>query len=76
MLLTSAWITFHPKRWYFASNCFPFPLAENICYGPFLRLPRESQELSLCCLYYFSHLDLPFLKSLAGCCLSKFFMLV
>lgn len=43
---------------------------ENICYGPFLRLPRESQELSLCCLYYFSHLDLPFLKSLAGCCLS------
>ncbi|XP_045795864.1 uncharacterized protein LOC123890321 [Trifolium pratense] len=43
---------------------------ENICYGPFVRLPRESQELSLCCLYYFSHLDLPFLKSIAGCCLS------
>ncbi|GAU17504.1 hypothetical protein TSUD_340470 [Trifolium subterraneum] len=43
---------------------------ENICYGPFVRLPRECQELSLCCLYYFSHLDLPFLKSIAGCCLS------
>ncbi|KAL2318607.1 hypothetical protein Fmac_032483 [Flemingia macrophylla] len=42
----------------------------QICYGPFLRLPRESQELSLCSLYYFSHLDLPILKSLACCCLS------
>ncbi|XP_020218662.1 uncharacterized protein LOC109801907 isoform X2 [Cajanus cajan] len=42
-----------------------------ICYGPFLRLPRESQELSLCSLYYFSHLDLPILKSIACCCLSS-----
>ncbi|KAE8125193.1 hypothetical protein FH972_020026 [Carpinus fangiana] len=42
----------------------------NICYGPFIRLPRDSQELSLCCLYYFSHLDSPLLKSIASCCLS------
>ncbi|KAK7244813.1 hypothetical protein RIF29_39640 [Crotalaria pallida] len=43
---------------------------EHISYGPFLGLPRESQELSLCCIYYFSHLELPFLKSIACCCLS------
>ncbi|KAK8466466.1 hypothetical protein PHAVU_008G104000 [Phaseolus vulgaris] len=43
---------------------------EQICYGPFLSLPRESQELSLCSLYYFSHLDQPILKSIAYCCLS------
>ncbi|TKY65839.1 Testis-expressed sequence 10 protein [Spatholobus suberectus] len=42
----------------------------QICYGPFLRLPVESQELCLCSLYYFSHLDLPILKSIACCCLS------
>ncbi|KAK7407066.1 hypothetical protein VNO78_08706 [Psophocarpus tetragonolobus] len=42
----------------------------HVSYGPFLRLPRESQELSLCSLYYFSYLDLPILKSLACCCLS------
>ncbi|KAJ7949147.1 Malonyl-coenzyme:anthocyanin 5-O-glucoside-6'''-O-malonyltransferase [Quillaja saponaria] len=41
----------------------------NMCYGPFIRLPRESQELSLCCVYYFSYLDLPLLKSIASCCL-------
>ncbi|XP_059463584.1 uncharacterized protein LOC132192307 isoform X2 [Corylus avellana] len=42
----------------------------NICYGPFIRLPRDSQELSLCCLYYFSNLDSPLLESIASCCLS------
>lgn len=42
----------------------------QICYGPFLRLPRESQELSLFSLYYFSHLDEPILKSILWCCLS------
>ncbi|XP_062167443.1 uncharacterized protein LOC133873715 isoform X1 [Alnus glutinosa] len=42
----------------------------NICYGPFIRLPRDSQELSLCCLYYFSNLDSSLLKSIASCCLS------
>ncbi|KAI4300557.1 hypothetical protein L6164_033924 [Bauhinia variegata] len=39
-------------------------------YGPFISLPRECQELSLSCLYYFSYLDSPFLKSLTSCCLS------
>ncbi|KAF3969199.1 hypothetical protein CMV_006986 [Castanea mollissima] len=38
-------------------------------YGPFIRLPRDSQELSLCCLYYFSNLDSPLLQSIASCCL-------
>ncbi|XP_027928988.1 uncharacterized protein LOC114185458 isoform X2 [Vigna unguiculata] len=42
----------------------------QISYGPFLRLPRESQVLSLCSLYYFSHLDQPILKSIVYCCLS------
>ncbi|KAJ6330565.1 hypothetical protein OIU76_009205 [Salix suchowensis] len=42
----------------------------NICYGPFLRLARDSQELSICCLYYFSQLDSNLLKSIASCCLS------
>ncbi|XP_052728910.1 uncharacterized protein LOC108329266 isoform X2 [Vigna angularis] len=41
-----------------------------ICFGPFLRLPRESQVLALCSIYYVSHLDLPILKSLVYCCLS------
>ncbi|XP_008241050.1 PREDICTED: uncharacterized protein LOC103339529 isoform X2 [Prunus mume] len=41
----------------------------NISYGPFVKLPRDSQELSLCCLFYFSHLDSLLLKSIADCCL-------
>ncbi|KAK3226998.1 hypothetical protein Dsin_006860 [Dipteronia sinensis] len=41
----------------------------EICYGPFLRLPRDSQELSICGLYYFSYLDQLSLKSIASCCL-------
>ncbi|XP_040361345.1 uncharacterized protein LOC112203486 [Rosa chinensis] len=41
----------------------------NIIYGPFVRLPRESQELSLCCLRYISNLDLHMLRSIAYCCL-------
>ncbi|KAF7818845.1 Pre-rRNA-processing protein IPI1 isoform A [Senna tora] len=41
----------------------------EICYGPFIRLHREAQELSLCCLYYFSHLDSHFLKTIACCCI-------
>ncbi|XWS59392.1 hypothetical protein CRYUN_Cryun08bG0117800 [Craigia yunnanensis] len=41
----------------------------NIYYGPFLRLPRDSQELSICCLYYFSNLSALLLKSIASCCL-------
>ncbi|KAK1562182.1 hypothetical protein Q3G72_007583 [Acer saccharum] len=41
----------------------------EICYGPFVRLPRDSQELSICGLYYFSYLDQLSLKSIASCCL-------
>ncbi|OMO82550.1 Armadillo-like helical [Corchorus capsularis] len=41
----------------------------NINYGPFMRLPWDSQELSICCLYYFSNLSTLLLKSVASCCL-------
>ncbi|XP_021289785.1 uncharacterized protein LOC110420739 [Herrania umbratica] len=41
----------------------------NIYYGPFMRLPRDSQELSICCLYYFSNFSTLLLKSIAACCL-------
>ncbi|MFS8032386.1 putative pre-rRNA-processing protein Ipi1 [Helianthus anomalus] len=41
----------------------------NISYGPFMKLDREIQELSICCLYYFSFLDPSLLQSLAACCL-------
>lgn len=46
-----------------------FPDERIICYGPFMKLPRDCQELSVCCIYYFSCLDSRFLKSLASCCL-------
>ncbi|CAN1144099.1 Testis-expressed protein 10 [Linum perenne] len=36
-------------------------------YGPFIKLPRDCQELSLCCLRYFSHLDSALLSSLSSC---------
>ncbi|XP_038692073.1 testis-expressed protein 10 homolog isoform X2 [Tripterygium wilfordii] len=41
----------------------------HTCYGPFVRLPRDCQELAVCCLYYFSCLESIFLKSIASCCL-------
>ncbi|KAG2683092.1 hypothetical protein I3760_10G016800 [Carya illinoinensis] len=41
----------------------------DIYYGPFIGLPKDSQELSLCSLYYFSNLDSPLLRSIASCCL-------
>ncbi|XP_050380757.1 uncharacterized protein LOC126797993 isoform X2 [Argentina anserina] len=41
----------------------------NMTYGPFLKLPRECQELSLCCLRYISKLDSHLLGSIAYCCL-------
>ncbi|KAI3813070.1 hypothetical protein L1987_17786 [Smallanthus sonchifolius] len=41
----------------------------DISYGPFMKLDREIQELSICCLYYFSFLDPSLLQSLATCCL-------
>ncbi|XP_059668653.1 uncharacterized protein LOC132313744 [Cornus florida] len=50
----------------FYSSCLD---ERTICYGPFIRLSRDSQELSVCCLSYFSLLDSLLLKSLALCCL-------
>lgn len=41
----------------------------SMFYGPFIKLARDSQELSVCCLYYFSRLDSSLLKSIAFCCL-------
>ncbi|MCE0480943.1 hypothetical protein HAX54_038252 [Datura stramonium] len=41
----------------------------TVSYGPFMRLPRDIQELSVCCLYYFSFLDKELLQSLASCCI-------
>ncbi|OVA09115.1 Pre-rRNA-processing protein IPI1/Testis-expressed sequence 10 protein [Macleaya cordata] len=41
----------------------------GIHYGPFLKLPRDCQELSISSLYYFSSLDPLLLQSVASCCL-------
>ncbi|CAN4089629.1 unnamed protein product [Withania somnifera] len=41
----------------------------TVSYGPFLRLPGDIQELSVCCLYYFPFLDKELLQSLASCCI-------
>ncbi|XP_021969032.2 uncharacterized protein LOC110864293 [Helianthus annuus] len=38
----------------------------DISYGPFMKLEREIQELSVCCLYYFSFMDPSLLQSVAG----------
>lgn len=43
----------------------------NISYGPFMKLATDIQELSVCCLYYFSYLDPSLLQSLAACCLCQ-----
>ncbi|XP_065870962.1 uncharacterized protein [Euphorbia lathyris] len=43
----------------------------NLCYGPFIKLSRDCQELAICCLYYFSHLDSLLLKSVVSCCLCQ-----
>ncbi|KAJ0559011.1 putative pre-rRNA-processing protein Ipi1 [Helianthus annuus] len=51
----------------FYSTC---PCDGDISYGPFMKLGREIQELSVCCLYYFSFMDPSLLQSVAGCCLS------
>ncbi|KAI7990847.1 Testis-expressed protein 10 [Camellia lanceoleosa] len=50
----------------FYCNCMG---ERNISYGPFVKLDRDAQEFSICCLYYFSHVDSLLLKSLAWCCL-------
>lgn len=41
----------------------------TVSYGPFMRLPRDIQELSVCCLYYLPFLDKMLLQSLASCCI-------
>ncbi|XP_076958532.1 uncharacterized protein LOC143634296 [Bidens hawaiensis] len=41
-----------------------------ISYGPFMKLEREIQELSICCLYYFSVMNPSLLQSITACCLS------
>lgn len=41
---------------------------EPILYGPFLFLPKDTQELFLCCVEYFSWLDTPILNSLLCFC--------
>ncbi|KAF3442742.1 hypothetical protein FNV43_RR16659 [Rhamnella rubrinervis] len=46
-----------------------YPDDGHINYGPFVRLARDSQELSLCCLNYFSYLEPSLLKSITSCCL-------
>ncbi|CAL9106528.1 unnamed protein product [Musa acuminata var. zebrina] len=59
-------------------DCLQFTLREfygtkkdagSVHYGPFMKLPRDCQELAICCLYYFSSLSLDFLESLTYCCL-------
>ncbi|XP_076896542.1 uncharacterized protein LOC143549537 [Bidens hawaiensis] len=41
----------------------------DISYGPFMKFDKEIQELSICCLYYFSFVDPSLLQSIAACCL-------
>lgn len=41
----------------------------TVGYGPFISLTRDIQELSVCCLYYFSNLDSPIIQSVTSCCL-------
>ncbi|XP_073066794.1 uncharacterized protein [Primulina eburnea] len=42
---------------------------KDICYGPFVRLSAEIQELAICCLRFFSFIDSLLLQSLVSCCL-------
>ncbi|KAK6139648.1 hypothetical protein DH2020_026612 [Rehmannia glutinosa] len=48
---------------------FSQQIENAICYGPFIRLPADIQELAICCLYYFSFIDSLLLHSLVSCCL-------
>ncbi|XP_022888460.1 uncharacterized protein LOC111403998 isoform X1 [Olea europaea var. sylvestris] len=41
----------------------------SLSYGPFIRLAEDVQEISICCLYYFSFMDSLLLQSLVPCCL-------
>ncbi|KAH7688883.1 DNA polymerase Y-family little finger domain-containing protein [Dioscorea alata] len=44
-------------------------IAGPVNYGPFIKLPTDCQELSICCLYYFSSLNPDLLQSITFCCL-------
>ncbi|KAF6148879.1 hypothetical protein GIB67_014250 [Kingdonia uniflora] len=48
----------------------------GIRYGPFVKLPKDCQELAASCLYYFSSLESLFLKTLACCCLCEYYSFV
>ncbi|KAK6147312.1 hypothetical protein DH2020_018224 [Rehmannia glutinosa] len=50
---------------------FSQQIENAICYGPFIRLAADIQELAICCLYYFSFMDSLLLHSLVSCCLCK-----
>lgn len=48
--------------------------AGSICYGPFVKLPRDCQDVSVVSLYYFSSLNRHMLKSIASSCLCECFI--
>ncbi|KAH7679365.1 Pre-rRNA-processing protein Ipi1 N-terminal protein [Dioscorea alata] len=56
-------------------NCLQWQLKEfygtqgPVNHGPFIKLPTDCQELSICCLYYFSSLNPDLLQSVTFCCL-------
>ncbi|KAK6145745.1 hypothetical protein DH2020_022565 [Rehmannia glutinosa] len=50
---------------------FSQQIENAICYGPFIKLAADIQELAICCLYYFSFMDSLLLHSLVSCCLCK-----
>ncbi|CAI9097605.1 OLC1v1034076C1 [Oldenlandia corymbosa var. corymbosa] len=53
----------------FYSNCLDETASTS--YGPFMKLSRDTQELSLSCVYYFSFVDYPLLQSMVTCCLCE-----
>ncbi|KAK4371770.1 hypothetical protein RND71_007154 [Anisodus tanguticus] len=57
------------NKQYIIQDFYCTHLNGTVNYGPFMRLPRDIQELSVCCLYYFSFLDKVLLQSLASCCI-------
>jgi len=41
----------------------------KVVYGPFVKLPKDCQELAVDSIYYYSNFSLTFLESLARCCI-------
>lgn len=41
----------------------------KVVYGPFVKLPKDCQELAVDSIYYYSNFSLTFLESLARCCM-------